>query len=65
MMAPSAGVDSHALAVFYLCSLAALTVWAIVFARQIDRRKYTLAAILALTGLLAVALGVGTWLLGR
>ena len=59
------GVDSHALAIFYLCALAALTAWGVLYRQQIDRQKYTLQAILALMGLLAVTLAAGTWLLGR
>jgi len=58
-------INSHALAIFYLCALAGLAAWAVLYRQQIDRRKYTLQAILALVGVIAVALAVGTRLLGR
>jgi hypothetical protein len=59
------GLDTHHLAIFFLCAIVALALWGIVFRRQIELRKYNLQAILALTGLIAVGLAVGSWLLGR
>jgi lipopolysaccharide export LptBFGC system permease protein LptF len=58
-------LDSHHLAIFYLCTIVALGLWGIIFSRQVESQKYTLQAILALTGVIAVALAVGSWLLGR
>ena len=61
----SASAAPHELAIFYLCALAALTAWGVLYRDQVDRRKYTLQAILVLTGLLAVGLAAGSWLLDR
>ncbi len=64
-MADDATIGTHELAVFYLCTILALGAWALLFGYQVDRQKYSLQAILSLIGLLALALGVGSLLLGR
>jgi hypothetical protein len=62
---PGSTTGTHELAVFYLCAILALAIWAALFGGQVDRQKYTLQAILTLMGLLAVGLAIGNWLLGR